>query len=46
MSGWELDAVAVTLVRGYANGSTVKLQDTPLKIWLLGGALTSSIRQE
>ena len=41
----EPEAVAVTGVTGYANGSTVKLQTSPLKIVLSGAAFTSSTRQ-
>ncbi len=32
MSGWNAEAVAVTVAIGYANASTVKDQTSPLKM--------------
>ena len=45
MSGWALEAVAVTVVSGTPNGSVVKLQTTPLETVAVGGAPISSTRQ-
>ncbi len=45
MPGWELEAVAVTFVRGRLYGSVVKLHTAPLETVAAGAAPTSSTRQ-